>query len=251
MPDEFRFGRISPEILPHNDESILQFRAAKRIALKPAPPSVAWWKESLPRIMGGNNRFGTCGPTSYANFLKLCSAYTLGEPVILSEQEILEIYHKLNPDWNGSQRGDRGVVMSQLYGLMKQDGPRGVNLEDHFAVDPDAINSIRWSIRIFGPVAFGVLLTDRDLQRTRSGDPWVDVGSGDPSMGHAVTCYDYHDNNMWDVESWGAKQQISTDWLMRRLEECHGFIHPYQFRSTGLSFAGLDKESMKVDAGLI
>jgi len=249
VPD-FHFGRISPEILPHNDESILQFRAAKRIALKPAPPSVAWWKEQLPRIMGGNNRFGTCGPVSYANFLKLCSGHTLGEPVILSDQEIFEIYHRLNPDWNGSRVGDRGVVMSQLYSLMKNDGPRGVNLEDHFAINPDAINNIRWAVRIFGPVSFGVLLTERDLQRTRNGDPWVDVGPGDPSMGHAITCYDY-EGDKWDAESWGANQSMSTAWLQQRLEEVHGFIHPYQFRSTGLSFAGLDKESMKVDAGLI
>lgn len=249
MPD-YAFGRISPDILPHENESILQFRAAARLKLKPAPTYVAWWKDALPRIMGGNDRFGTCGPVSYAQFLKLCSAYTLGEPVVLSDEEIAEIYHALNPDWNGSQRGDRGVNMSQLYDLMKNGGPRGVNLEDYFAVNPQNTNNAKWSIRIFGPNAFGVLLNDQDLKRTEAGDPWVDLKPGDPRMGHAITVYDY-DTGMWNAESWAKEQLFSTEWMQRRTEEVYGFIHPYQFRSTGLSFAGLDKKSMRTDAGLL
>lgn len=249
MPD-YAFGRISPPVLPHNDPGVLHFSAARKITLRPAPIQVGWWKEELPRIMGGNDRFGTCGPVSYAQFLKLSSSYTQAEPVVLSDDEIAGVYKACNPGWNGGSQGDRGVIMSQLFNLMMRRGPRGIQLEQFFAINPNAFNNIRWSIRINGPAAFGVFLTDRDLQRTRSGDPWTDSGPGDPSMGHAITVYDYS-GNTWEAESWGERQLMTTSWLEQRLEECYGFIHPYQFNPDGISFTGLDKQQMLTDAGLI
>ncbi len=254
MPDR-KFGRIAPKIPPHRDSGIMQFGAMLPKALKPAPKKVAWWRPSIPRIMGDNDKFGSCGPTSYANFLKLCSGYTMPSPVVLTSDEVLGIYEMCNPRFNPlTDQNDDGVVLNELYKFMQKNGPRGVNLKSTFAIDPGNPNNMKWALRIFGPLTFGVTLTQADMHATDAGQPWtLSPRRLPPIGGHAVTVYDYDDaENVWKAESWAQEQDIAYDWQAANTDEVHGFIHPYQFNTFGgISFTGLDEGSMRIDAGLI
>lgn len=250
-----KFGRISPLVLPHLDDSIMHFGAVAPIRLKSAPPKWSWWKPGIPRIMGNNNKWGTCGPTSYANALKVFSSYTQTNTVVLTSQEILGIYEILDPTFNpNTGQNDNGVILTELYELEKTNGARGVNLTDHFAIDPAQNNSIKWTIRIFGPVCFGVSLTQADIQATEAKQPWRLPARRLPSIGgHAVAVYGWDDSTgLWDAESWAEDQPITYEWAARNTEEVRGLIHPYQFSQPGgTAFTGLNERDMRTDAGLI
>ncbi len=252
MPDR-KLGRIAPAIPPHIDSGVQHFAAMLAKPLKQAPPKVAWWKPTLPRIMGHNDKFGSCGPTSYANMIKVASTYT-GDPIVLTADEVVAIYQEVNTDFNPvTDANDDGVVLTKLYDIMKAKGPRGTNLRSTFAVDPDNPNNMKWALRIFGPITFGVTLTKADMQASERGQPWSPLDRRSPVVGgHAVTIYDYDDDaQFWHAESWAAEQLIDYEWAHTNVDEVHGFIHPYQFYQTGLAFTGLDEGSMRIDAGLI
>src|SRR5437763_16709117 len=80
------------------------------------PASVDYTQAVTQWNLGGNDRFGTCGPTSVSNLVLLVSTVLAGSPVRFTDEEIFDLYRRSgNPRFDpATGADDNGVDMTVM-----------------------------------------------------------------------------------------------------------------------------------------
>lgn len=147
--------------------------------------------------LGRNDQYGTCGPTSAANYLKLVYRYLYGENITVTDDAIIDLYRRSgNPNFDpATGYDDNGVVMQTMLEAWTAGGIQVVRTDGRietarpvaFAqVDEDSIDEIRAAIAIFGGVLFGV-----DLETAQQTQMVWDFQSSPDWGGHAIVAGEY------------------------------------------------------------
>lgn len=122
-------------------------------------------------ILGGNNKFGTCGPVSVANQRRLITAYLTGNPAWFLDEEIFDLYRRSgNPTFDpNTGAGDNGVDMQTMCEALMSGGFAGTKPVCFAQVDASNLDDIRATEEIFGSVLLGVTLQDDQNVQTDTG----------------------------------------------------------------------------------
>lgn len=163
----------------------------------PATPAAADHFGKVPGWeLGRNDQFGTCGPTSVANSLRLTTLGLTGHMVAVSFEDIADLYRRSgNPgfDPNKSEsdptQDDNGVVMQTMLEALLSGGIGGHRPLAFAKIAPGDMDTLDKAIAIFGGVALGLTL---DVAQQRQ-QVWSNVPGSPPWGGHAVLSGRYSD----------------------------------------------------------
>jgi hypothetical protein len=137
-------------------------------ALPPIPVSADHFALVKRWMDGGNFDFGTCGPTSIANFLVMVYKVLTGEDITVTNDDVFDLYRRSgNPNFNpDTGADDNGVDMTVMFDALLKggiwithaDGRRElVKPLCYAAVDTD-ITTQRTVTAVFGGPVWGVTL---------------------------------------------------------------------------------------------
>ncbi len=196
-------------------------------------------------ILGGNDRYGDCGPVSVANQRLLVTTYLTGKPQVASQAAIFDLYRRSgNPGFDpATGADDHGVVLQTMAEELTRGGIGGVRALAVARVDHTSFVELRAAISIFGSVLFGVNLetaqqaqTDRHL--------WDYVPYSGEWGGHAILGGRYREApDETDVVTWAEVVGMTDAFMDNQLEEAWAVIWPEHLRSAafvaGLSVADL------------
>lgn len=190
-------------------------------------------------MLGANDRFGTCGPTSVANFVVMVWKYCLGIDITVSDAAIFKLYQQsgnptfdpfAKPDANGNVPGDNGVDMTVMLDALLKYGiditlPDGTvqNVKPlcyaRVAVDPPTQRAVT---SILGGVLWGA-----DMQvAQQSQDVW-DYVPGSPEWGgHAILGAKYTSDEAKghadeSTASWAEVFGTTVAWETHRVSESY------------------------------
>ena len=150
-------------------------RAVLRLAWRggspPLAPPVADYSARWSYIMGGNNRFGTCGPTCVANMVGLSTKFLTGAQVVVSDEEVFDLYRRSgNPSFDPrTGRGDEGVINSEMLQALIYGGIGGRSPLAYAQLADSSDASLYAAIDIFGGVMMGCTLQTAQSRQTDAG----------------------------------------------------------------------------------
>lgn len=122
-------------------------------------------------ILGANDQFGTCGPTSVANHLLLTTRYLAGTPIWATTSAVFDLYRRSgNPDFDpATGAGDNGVDMQTMLEALLAGGIAGHTPLAFAKVDHTSLDEVRAAEYLFGGVLFGATLDQAQQHQTTSG----------------------------------------------------------------------------------
>ena len=153
----------------------------------PVTPAAADHFAAVPEWeLGRNDQFGTCGPTSVANSLRLITKALTGSMVAVTFDDIADLYRRSgNPGFDPTKPGggeDNGVVMQTMLEALLAGGIGGHKPVAFAKIAPGDMDTLDKAIAIFGAVNLGLTLdTAQQTQRT-----WSHVSGSPVWGGHAV-----------------------------------------------------------------
>lgn len=160
-----------------------------------------------------NDRFGTCGPVSFFNYLKMVTSFLTGIEAQPSLEDVFGLYRLCNPDFDPrTGEGDNGVDMQTMLELARDHDVLGNGKMVAFArVDLTNLDEVRAAISIFGGVLLGVGLTVAQDSQTDANPPLWDYVRRSPAWGgHAVLA------GMYDSETEPHRSDIEViTWATR------------------------------------
>lgn len=183
-----------------------------------------------------NDTYGDCGPTGVANCVRLVTAGLLGTEVQPSLADVLDLYKRLNPDFDpdhpyddGTYPGDNGVVLQDMLDELLRngigDGKGGVIKPLAFAkVDVSNDDELDAAVSIFGAVLWGVDLETAQQAQTDVGT-WDYKRSGEWG-GHCVVNGAY-EGSYEDVITWAERVRTTLAFRRYQLEEAWVIVWPW------------------------
>jgi hypothetical protein len=146
--------------------------------------------------MGGNDQFGTCGPTSVANMVRLITRGLTGTMQAVALDDVYDLYRRsgnpgFNPDltWDDPKQEDNGVILQKMLGALLAGGIGGRKPVAYAKVAPGDMDTLDKAVAIFGGVLLGV-----DLQVAQQRQTTWDYTSGSGEWGgHAILAGRYND----------------------------------------------------------
>jgi hypothetical protein len=210
----------------------------KPLAVPPHPARIDHFSKvrgSVGWEMGGNDNFGTCGPTSVANSRRVTVTYV---PLPTSQMPVLpDVYalYKLcdgnsgfDPD-NYQEKYDNGVIMQQMLNQARKNGfgvdKNGEVVKPVAFAEVDITNDdeLEAAISIFGCILCGWDLQQAQQAQTDASPPvWDYVAGSRPWGGHAtmegVYIEDVQGNITWTLEVGTTdafrRHQLSEAWVV-------------------------------------
>jgi hypothetical protein len=133
----------------------------------------------------GNDKWGDCGPVSISNNRALVSMVLGGKEVYPNLADTLDLYKRLNPDFNEETgEGDNGVDLQTMLEEVHRNGIAGSKCVAFAKVNIRNIDEVRAAIDIFGSVILGLDLQTAQQDQTAKGI-WDYADSGEWG-GHAI-----------------------------------------------------------------
>lgn len=180
-------------------------------------------------ILGGNNEFGTCGPTGLANLRLLTTTYLTSKPVRASNTTIYDLYRRSgNPRFNPrTGAGDQGVVLQTMLEAAVRGGFGGVKPIAFARVDITDLDEVRAAVAIFGGLLFGADLTESQADQ----QVWDYTPDSDEWGGHAFMVGSYtsdaapHHADLGEV-SWAEVLGMTDEFYNRQVGEAWVVIWP-------------------------
>jgi hypothetical protein len=216
-----------------------------------APPSADHFSAIAHWILGGNDRYGDCGPVSVANQRLLVTSYLAGAPHVVTQDEIFDLYRRSgNPNFDpATGAGDDGVDMQTMLEALIADGIGGTKALAFAKVN--VTNEQEWqaAIAIFGSLLFGVTL--ETAQST--GTLW-DYHISRIWGGHAIVCGRYRENDApgtdepdrTGVVSWAEVIDMTDAFIDHQLDEAWVVIWPETLGTTQFQ-QGIDLATLAAD----
>lgn len=181
-----------------------------------------------------NDRFGDCGPTSVANYVKLVTRYLTGVEQTVTQDDVFALYKLCNPDFDpATGAGDNGVNMQDMLNFLVTHGIGGKKALAWAALDVTDLDAVRAAIALFGGVLFGVDLqvaqqaqTDRRLWDYQPSAEWG---------GHAIVAGRYTSAKTGDdiaEVTWGEVVGSTDAFLTHQLQEAYVVLFEEHLGST-------------------
>lgn len=198
----------------------------------PAPRDVDHFAGIRSWHLGGNNRFGTCGPVSVANQRRIVTGYLTDRPLWYTDEQIYDLYRRSgNPQFNpATGADDNGVDMQTMCEALMSGGFAGIKPVCFAKIEPTRIEDIRAAEAIFGSVLFGITLDEAQNGQTDEG-LWDSVSSSPVWGGHAVMSGRYRNPegttlDRTGVITWALPVDTTDRFLEGQLEEVWVIIWP-------------------------
>jgi len=190
----------------------------------------------------GNDKFGVCGPTSLANFVRLVSKRLTGVQVTPSQQDVFALYRLSgNPNFNpnlpeGDPRQEDGGVDMQtmleatmVHGI--GDGTGGTLKPVAFAkLNINSDEELRAANAIFGGVLWGARLDTAQQAQTNATPPKWTYKASPVWGGHAILNGKYEPEGAGvdaEVISWEKDVETTDSFREHQLEQAWVVIFPW------------------------
>jgi hypothetical protein len=244
---------------PPKDAPALRLRAFLTGIVPAHPTTVDHFGQVKRWFLGRNNEFGTCGPTSDANYIKLVFRYLLGEDVTVTDDAILDLYRRSgNPHFNpATGEDDNGVIMQTMLEAMlaggievvRADGTRETVKPVAFAqVDVANLDEVRAAVAIFGGVLFGVDLEVAQQAQTDAQPPLWDYQHSGEWGGHAILAGLYtsaSSSSDISVVTWAEVVGTTDAFCREQLEEAWVVVLPQHLANPAFQ-QGIDLAALRM-----
>lgn len=211
--------------------------------------------------MGGNTEYGTCGPTSLANFLTMVYWNLSQEAVTVTDEAVFALYKVVNPDFDpDTHAGDRGVDMVTLlkafsdHGLeiTHADGTNEVVKPVAFGGLDNSLDHLKAATAVFGGAILAITLETAQQEQTPAG-LW-EYAPSDLWGGHAIMGAAYANpmktaaNSAPDVKiiSWAAPVGTTDEFMAQQLSQSFAVILPIHLAHPNF-LAGVNVEQLSAD----
>jgi hypothetical protein len=184
---DFKLGRKPPKGAP-------SLKAASFLTGEPLTHSQAadHFEKVVRWLLGKNDKFGTCGPTSSANNYLDITTYLTDTPVDVGDDAVIDLYKRSgNPNF---PQDDNGVDMQTMFEAQLKGGIGGHKPIAFAQVDHKNLDEILYAIEVFGGVQYGVNLQTAQQAQTQPNGTWDYKRSGEWG-GHAIYVGRYTDLN--------------------------------------------------------
>jgi hypothetical protein len=199
----------------------------------------------------GNDEYGTCGPTSVANYLRLVSKYLTGVQVDVPQDAVFDLYRRSgNPNFSPvTGDDDNGVDMQTMLEAFAHGGLAGIRPVAFAAVDPRNPSVLRAAVSIFGGVLLGsVLDVAQDVQYMHH-ENWDPVQGSAIWGGHATLLGKYKPTEASDdftVVTWATLQGLTDEFVMMQNQEAWVVIMEEHFGTVAFQ-EGIDQDALRED----
>lgn len=199
--------------------------------------------------MGGNDQFGTCGPTSVANQRHQVVTYLAPGGALPTLDDVFDLYRRSgNPDFDpATGEDDNGVDMQTMLEALVAGGIGGVKPLAFASVDHTNLDEVRAAVDLFGGLLLGVNLevaqqaqTDQGLWDFRSSGEWG---------GHAILAGSYTSaarGRDIAVVTWTEIVGTTDAFEAHQLDEAWVVIWPEHLTSARFQ-AGIDLATLAAD----
>jgi hypothetical protein len=211
---------------PASDKPTLKASAFLRVAA--ALPTVPDTVDHLSGVEYGlyeNQRFGTCGPTSLANLVRMVST-KFGAPRVPSWEDVKTLYKRQNPGFDENKPGggeDNGVEMKQMLTDAVKHGFGDTQVLGFAEVDVKDPEEIEAAVAIFGGVLLGLDLHQAQSDQLASG-VWDYVSDSPEWGGHAVLEGAYEADEDEDVITWAQRCAMTRAFVQNQRSEAYVVI---------------------------
>lgn len=199
---------------------VLKLRDYLTGVLPDHPPQVDYFSKIPSWILGANDQFGTCGPTSLANLILLVSSWLGDTPVRLGDTDIFDLYRRSgNPNFDpATGADDNGVDMTVMLSAAVQGGIGDHEVLAFAQVNGNDPTEVWAAGALFGGVLWGADLSTAQQTQTDTGLWDYDASAGQWG-GHAIAAAGRYDDqpgttaDRTGLVSW-AQVLDSTDTFM-------------------------------------
>jgi hypothetical protein len=124
------------------------------------PSSVDDYSRIKKWILGGNNKYGTCGPTSLANDLLILTTYLNGVGISATDEQVFDLYRLSgNPNFDpDTDADDNGVDLQTMLEAAVKAGIAGHDVLGFGSFDHTNLDELRAAVAVFGCILIGVNL---------------------------------------------------------------------------------------------
>lgn len=239
----YKLGRRPPEQRP-----ALMFADIRTGAI-PEHPAAADHLGAIEFGLYQNDRYGDCGPTMCANYVRLVSTALLGEMVAPSQTDVFDLYRRSgNPNFDPKTGADdNGVVLQTMLDTwLKEgmgDGHGGIVKPVAFAkVDVTSDDELEAAVSIFGGCLWGVDLEVAQQSQTDANPPVWDYRRSGEWGGHAILDGKYEQDRQ-TVVSWAMRIATTDAFRRRQLEEAWVVVLPWHLDYPGFQL-GVDLDAL-------
>lgn len=243
MSFSFRFGRE-----PHDSSRIIYAALLHNYGLGARAPQEILDRSGMgwtPQL-GLNDRLNCCTVTGLANSANSQYLALGGYTIDISDQAIADLFAKAS----GVPGADE-TVLALAPGLVEQDvldlvSTYGFGIEDNRPPEVplpgrvyQSVDSIARCTQDLGSATLGIKLYQNDLDQFGQG-PWSAPPFGDVIGRHILLTWDYQGlagDSLVNLQTWGALQPATWEWLMARVEETWGVV--WTPAPQGIDVAGL------------
>jgi hypothetical protein len=221
--DVLRLGDFLTGVMPSHPASVDYFQ---RIT------SSGGW------LLGRNDEFGTCGPTSFANLLLLVSTWLADAPIKVTDDDIIDLYRRSgNPDFDpATGAGDNGVDMTVMLSAAIKGGI-GKNFPLAFAAVDSSDPSQEWAAgALFGGTLWGA---DLDVAQQHQTDVklWDYVPGSGTWGGHAIMAAGRYTDapgtttDRTGLVTWQTPIDSTDTFITRQVRERYVVVFPWHLGS--------------------
>lgn len=221
-----------------------------RLATLGAPPSASVDRVSSITDWGammnaGPGAIGDCTCADSAHTLMLRTNAN-GAMVRPTDEQVVALYEAVGGYIPGRPETDQGAVEAQVCQYLKETGFVGHKIDDYANLDPSNLDSMRWSVELFGSCRLGVNMPNSAMDQFDAGQPWdVTADDGGSAGGHDVPLVHYGD--LFYVVTWGKLQPVTEAFLRKYVEEAHAELAYDWIAANGRSPGGFDLATLAGD----
>ena len=213
-------------------------------------------------MLGGNDQFGTCGPTSIANYLVLLYWFLKGEAITVTDDAVFDLYRRSgNPGFDPTtDADDNGVDMTVMLSALVKGGIEITHADGTtelikplcYASVPTALDDLKAVTSIFGGVILAVDLDVAQQAQTDAHPPLWDYVKGSGVWGgHAIVGGLYTGNATAHAEdeaviSWQMNVGTTDAFVAKQLSEAYAVVFPVLWDSPDFQ-AGVDAAALAAD----
>jgi hypothetical protein len=204
-------------------------------------------------LLGRNDQFGTCGPTSFANLLLLVSSWLADAPIKVTDDDIIDLYRRSgNPTFNPvTGEGDNGVDMTVMLSAAIKSGIGG-NYPLAFASVNSSDPTEVWAAgALFGGVLWGA---DLDVAQQHQTDTklWDYVAGSGQWGGHAIMAAGRYTDAPGTVTdrtglvTWQTPIDSTDAFITHQVQERYVVVFPFHLGSRQF-MAGVNLQALAAD----